>query len=131
MYYMTLVSVPWTVCVILGVKAKTKSARCTAHSLYRFFIRSLYSIDNQCVKSKYWRKGMKLKFAVVRSSLWRYIKVVLNSYCAMAQAVTRFSEQRPEFSLRGVPVFMVDSMALGRFQCTHWFSHANYRSCAS
>jgi len=46
--------------------------------------------------------------------------VVLNSYCAIAQAVTRFSEQRPEFSLRGVPLFVVDSMALGRFQCTHF-----------
>jgi len=46
--------------------------------------------------------------------------VVLNSYCAVVQAVTRFSKQRPEFSLSGVPVFMVDSMALGRFHCTHF-----------
>jgi len=46
------------VCVIVGVQAKTKLARCTACSLYRFFIRSLYGVDSQCVKSKYWRKGM-------------------------------------------------------------------------
>lgn len=46
--------------------------------------------------------------------------MVLNLYCAIAQAFTRFSEQRPEFSFRGVPLFMVDSMALGRFQCTHF-----------
>jgi len=46
--------------------------------------------------------------------------VVLNSYCAIAQAVTGFSEQRPEFGFRGVPLFVVDSMAVGRFQCTHF-----------